>query len=371
MSAARPVAGPIGFGIVGAGAIAAAHVAAIEGISQTRLVAVTGGRKAPELAAEHGAKHYQDVNALVADDEVAAVAVCTPSGAHMEAAVAAARAGKHVIVEKPLEITAERAMAIIGAAHAAGVKLATIFMSRFAEGNARLKRAVDSGELGRLLQGDAYVKWWRSQEYYDSGAWRGSRELDGGGALMNQAIHQVDLLLWVMGDVSEVFAYADTLAHERIDVEDTLVAVLRFANGALGSISAATSLWPGEPKRLEVHGTSGSVVLRDDVVKRWEQRDSEVAGAEPTALAQSGTPGVGRSTETATETRGTGGFSNPMAISFDNHRRQYEDFVDAIRHNRPPAVDGAEGLKSVVLIEATYESIRTNRPVRLAMFKLP
>src|SRR5690606_17361820 len=172
----------VGFGLVGAGAIAAAHVAAIEELPGARLVGVTGGRRAADFAAEHGAKHYQDLDAMLADDEVKALAICTPSGAHRDPAVAAAQAGKHVIVEKPLEITTARAKAIIDAAKAADVKLATIFMSRFADGNVRLKRSIDEGRLGRLIQGDAYVKWWRSQEYYDSGAWRGGWELDGGGA---------------------------------------------------------------------------------------------------------------------------------------------------------------------------------------------
>ena len=177
--------------------------------------------------------------------ELDVVCICTPSGAHMEPAVQAARAGKHVVVEKPLEITLPRCDAIIAACDAAGVRLCTIFPSRFTPANLRLKEAIDLGRFGRLTLGDTHVKWWRTQQYYDSGGWRGTWQLDGGGALMNQAIHNVDLLYWLMGDVASITALTATLAHERIEVEDTAVAALRFKNGALGVIEAATSAYPG------------------------------------------------------------------------------------------------------------------------------
>ncbi len=346
-----------GFVVVGTGAIAAAHVGAIESLPNARLVGVTGGSRAPALAAKHGVRHFADLAAALADEQVTVVSVCTPSGAHLEAAVAAAQAGRHVIVEKPLEVSVGRAQAVVDAADAAGVKLATVFGSRFADGNRRLQRAVRAGELGRLLQGDATVKWFRSQAYYDSGAWRGTWALDGGGALMNQAIHQIDLLLWIMGDVDEVFAYAGTMAHERIEVEDTLVAVLRYRSGALGQVSAATSLWPGQPKGLEVYGERASVTLLDDAVVRWQQHGED--GATRSLLEEDGTgTGVGAA-KGAT-------FADPMAMSFENHRRQIEDFLDAIEHDRAPLVDGHEGLRSVALVEAIYRSVREGRPVRVA-----
>ena len=177
-----------------------------------------------------------------------AVTIATPSGAHMEPAVAAAKAGKHVVVEKPLEVTLKKCDRIIEACDKAGVKLAAIFPSRFHDSSKLMKQAVDAGRFGRLTLGDAYVKWYRTQQYYDSGAWRGTWALDGGGALMNQAVHTVDLLAWLMGPVAEVQANTATLAHERIEVEDTAVATLQFANGALGIIEATTAAYPGVPQ---------------------------------------------------------------------------------------------------------------------------
>ena len=194
----------------------------------------------------------------------------TPSGAHMEPAVAAAEAGKHVIVEKPLEITLKRCDAIIASCEKNNVKLSAIFPSRFHDSSIELKRAVDAGRFGRLTLGDAYVKWFRTQAYYDSGAWRGTWELDGGGALMNQAIHSVDLLTWLMGPVVEITAHMATLAHERIAVEDTAVATLRFANGALGVIEASTAAYPGYLKRIEIHGSEGSAAMEEEDVVAWD-----------------------------------------------------------------------------------------------------
>ncbi len=343
-----------GVAVVGAGNIAAAHIDAVSRLPNARLTGVASRtfEKAKALAERQGTKAYDSVEKAVGDPEVDVVAVCTPSGAHLDVALMAVGAGKHVVVEKPLEVTSERARRLVDAADTAGVALATIFMSRFGDANAFVKRAVDDGRLGRLVQGDAYVKWYRDQAYYDSGAWRGTWRLDGGGALMNQAIHQVDLLLWIMGPVSEVFAYADTLAHERLEVEDTLVAVLRFENGALGHIAAATSLWPGRPKGLHVHGTEGAAIVEDDVLVDWRTR---VGGEDERAdvLARYGG-------------QATGGAADPMAISFENHRRQYADLLAALDDGRPPAVDGREGVRSVELIEAVYRSVREGSPVRPA-----
>ncbi len=343
----------IGFAIVGTGNIAQAHVEAIGQLDDAFVVGVTGSTPAQArgFAERYGLALYPDLEAVLADEQVRAVSVCTPSGVHLESAVAAAAAGRHVVVEKPLEITSERAQAIVDAAADHGVKLATIFMGRFSDAHQRLKQAVDAGRLGRLLQADGYVKWYRSQAYYDSADWRGTWALDGGGALMNQGIHQLDLLLWLMGPVDEVFAYAATLNHERLEVEDTLVAVLRYRNGALGTFTAATSLFPGRPKLLDIHGSAGSVSIRDDEIVSWEVPD--VSDEERAAVLRS------------TEGHVSGTFADPMAMSFENHRRQLEDFVRAIQEDRPPQVDGREGLRSVALVEAIYRSAREGRPVRL------
>src|SRR4051794_39206199 len=263
-----------GFGIVGCGMIAEFHTKAIHEIPGARVVAAysrseSNGAKIAGLAGG-GCRVFDDLDAMLALPEIDVVCVCTPSGAHLEPGVKAARAGKHVVVEKPLEITLPRCDAIIRACDEAGVRLCTIFPSRFSRANLALKTAIDTGRFGRLTLGDTYVKWWRTQEYYDSGGWRGTWSLDGGGALMNQAIHNVDLLLWLMGDVESVQALTATLAHLRIEVEDTAVAALRFKNGALGVIEAATSAFPGLLKRTEIHGERGSARVEQDDITLWD-----------------------------------------------------------------------------------------------------
>ena len=223
-----------GFGIIGCGMISRFHAKAIGEVRGAKLIACfdQSPAAADKLAADTGCKAYHALGDMLADPGVQVVTIGTPSGAHAEPAVAAARAGKHVIVEKPLEITLRRCDAIIAACQKAGVVLSTIFPSRFHDAAQELKRAVDAGRFGRLTLADAYVKWYRSQAYYDSGAWRGTWDLDGGGALMNQAIHSVDLLRWLVGPVAEVRAQTALLAHQRIAVEDTAVATIQFANGA-------------------------------------------------------------------------------------------------------------------------------------------
>ena len=337
-----------GFGIVGAGNIADVHAEAIGALPNARVVAVHSRslESATTLANRFDARAHDTLDTFLAAPGLDIVCVCTPSGAHLEPAVAAAEAGKHVVVEKPLEITSKRSQQIIAATQKAGVKLATIFNSRFADAHVRLKRALEAGELGTLLQGDTFVKWYRTQDYYDSGGWRGTWALDGGGALMNQGVHQVDLLLWLMGPVAEVFAYAATLNHERVEVEDTLVATLRYESGALGVLTAATSLYPGQPKTLEIHGTKGFVRVKDDEVDKWQVDDEEEEGGG--------------------EEKSVGTFSDPMALSFENHRRQLEDFLHALEEDATPLVDGQAGLNAVELIEAIYRSADSGQPVRLS-----
>ncbi len=343
-----------GFAVVGAGNIAAAHIFAIDGLPNARLVGVVGGgsERARKLADQHGVQLFGSVEEAAAHPEVDVLSICTPSGAHLEPALAAIAAGKHLMVEKPLEITVERSRRLVEAAEAAGLTVGAIFMSRFAPANAFAKRAIQQGRLGRLLQVDAYVKWWRDQAYYDSGAWRGTLALDGGGALMNQAIHQIDLLQWLAGPVTEAFAFAGTLNHERIEVEDTLVAVLRYASGAVGQVSAATSLWPGSAKSLQVHGTEGSLRIDDDMLVDWRTRAGGDAERQE-LLARYG--GAGK-----------GGSSDPMAISFQNHLLQYQDLLDALDEGRAPAIDGREGIKAVELVEAIYASVSSGGSTSLA-----
>jgi predicted dehydrogenase len=345
---------PLGFAITGCGMIARFHARALAEVPGARLAALVSGdiRRARAMADELGLACHLDTDlaAVLARPDVEALIVTTPSGAHLEPAVAAARAGKHVVVEKPLEITAERCDRIIAACDEKRVKLCTIFPSRFGDANRTLKAAVDAGRFGRLTLGETACKWWRSQQYYDEGGWKGTRALDGGGALMNQAIHNVDLLLWLMGPVDRVSGFTATLAHERIEVEDTAVACLRFASGALGVIQAATSTHPGLPKTVAIHGDRGTAVVEQDDLLRW---DFSPRSPEDKAVRQ----------RFAVKVHASGGASNPAAISHQGHARQLADFVRAVRTGTEPSVDGREGRRSVALIEAIYRSAATGRSV--------
>jgi predicted dehydrogenase len=345
-----------GFGIVGCGMISSFHARAIEDVAGAELVACfdTRADAAEKFAADNRCRPYTDLEAMLADPLVSIVSVATPSGAHLEPAVAAARAGKHVIVEKPLEITLKKCDRIIEACDKAGVRLGAIFPSRFHDSSLKLKRAVEGGRFGRLSLGDAYVKWYRTQQYYDSGAWRGTWALDGGGALMNQAIHSVDLLTWLMGPVAEIQAHAATLAHERIEVEDTVVATLRFASGALGTLEATTAAYPGYLKRIEIHGSQGSALLEEEDLKSWDfatPREEDQAILEQMKQHQS----TG------------GGASDPAAIGHHGHAMQFRDFVEAVRDNRPPAIDGREGRRSVEIILGVYKAAETGKTVKLPL----
>jgi UDP-N-acetyl-2-amino-2-deoxyglucuronate dehydrogenase len=344
-----------GFGIAGLGMIAEFHAKAIAAMTGGKLVAAfsRNQEKADKFCAEHGGEAYADMAAFLADPQLDIVTICTPSGLHLEPAEQAAAAGKHVVVEKPLEVTPERCDRIISACEKAGVKLATVFPSRFADAALLVKKAIDAGRFGKLTLGSAYIKWWRTQDYYDSGAWRGTRDLDGGGALMNQSIHAIDLLQWFMGPVESIVAQADCLAHERIEVEDVGAAVLKFTSGALGVIEGSTATYPGQLKRLEICGTAGSAILEQDSLKQWEfaeETDEDAAIREQFAAGEA-----------------SGGQSDPKAISFTGHQRQFEDFVRALDGGQA-LVDGAEGRKSVEIINAIYKSAKAGgAPVKLPL----
>jgi predicted dehydrogenase len=337
--------------------IARFHARALAEVPDARLTALVSRREANARAMAEEL-HLDcllatDLNAVLARPDVQAVIITTPSGAHLEPALAAAKAGKHVVVEKPLEITGERCDRIIDACAHRGVKLCTVFPSRFGDANQALKQHIDAGRFGRLTLGETTCKWWRPQSYYDEGGWKGTRALDGGGALMNQAIHNVDLLLWMMGDATHISGFTATLAHERIEVEDTAVACLRFANGALGIIEATTSVHPGLPKTIAIHGDRGSVVIEQDDVLRWELTPET---AEDRAIKE----------RFAQKTGVSGGSSNPASISHIGHARQLADFVRAIQTNTAPLVDGREGRKAVAAIEAIYQSAVSGRTVTLS-----
>ena len=345
-----------GFGIIGCGMISDFHSAAITDIKNGKLVAVSS-RKAENsqrLVDRYSIQAYSDYNEMLNRDDIDIVCVCTPSGAHMEPAVAAAEAGKHVIIEKPLEITLERCDDIIESCEKANVRLCAIFNSRFSDASQLVKDTVSSGRLGQLTLGDAYVKWYRSQDYYDSGDWRGTMELDGGGALMNQSIHAIDFLQYVMGPVESIQAFTDTLAHKRIDVEDVAVAALRFKNGALGVVEGTTAVYPGSLKKFEFSGTKGTIVLEEEDIITWEFEEEEPEDAE---IKQQFTE----------KKSGGGGASDPRAINHDNHRRQMINLIQSIENNIPHLVDGREGRKAVEIILAIYQSSKAGKTVHLPL----
>ncbi len=346
-----------GFGIIGTGVIAPIHAAAIADLPDARLVAVAdqNRERARALAGELGVED-DDPDGILTRPDIDVVCVCVPSGRHAEVGARVAAAGKHVVVEKPIEVSLEAADRLIATARENGVKVAVISQHRWDPGVRELKDLADGGQLGRLILGDAIVKWYRTQQYYDSGAWRGSWELDGGGALMNQAVHYVDLLQWIMGPVDRVFARTRAAAHERIEVEDIAVAVLTFTTGAVGVLEASTAVYPGLAERLEVTGTAGTVIVEAGEIALCKLK------GERGETGAYGEPAVTRDRPRAAAV--------PSDISFRGHREQLRDLLDAIENHREPMVDGREGRKALEIILAAYESARTGREVELARAEL-
>jgi len=346
----------LGFGIVGLGLIAEFHARAIQAMAGARLVACCSRsrEKADRFGETFGCRGYETIEAFLDDPDLEVVSICTPSGYHLEPSLAAAQAGKHLVVEKPLEINLERCDRIIEACEKAGVALAGIFPSRFHEVSRIIKEALTRGRFGRLVLGDAYCKWFRSQQYYDEGGWKGTWRLDGGGALMNQSIHAIDLLQWFMGPVACVQAFTGTLGHQRIEVEDNAVAALRFANGAFGVIEGSTAVYPGFQKRIDICGSAGSAVMEEESLKTWSFAE-EAAEDEK----------IRRKFSVPTETEG--GAADPAAIGFHGHQRQFEDLAAAIESGGKPLVDGPEARKAVEIILAIYKSTREEKPVSLPL----
>ena len=335
-----------GFGIVGTGVIAAMHAAAIATLPGARLAAVTdvAAEAASAFAAARGCAAEPSLDALLARPDVDVVSVCVPSGQHAEVGVRAARAGKHLVVEKPIDVTLAAADRLIAAARAAGVRLTVISQHRFDPGLVELKRLLGDGALGRLVLAEASTKWYRTQGYYDNAAWRGTWAMDGG-SLMNQGVHYVDLLRWCMGPVTEVTAVCTTQAHQ-VEVEDTALAVVRFGSGAVGSILSTTAAYPGFPQRLEITGTGGTVIVEDGRITR-----RALTGE---AGARAGQPSAG-----------PGAAADPAAIEVASHAAQLADLLAAAAEGREPAVSGQAGRDTLEIVCAVYESGRTGRPIRL------
>jgi len=339
-----------GFGVIGCGVISEVHLAAIEAIPEARLVAVCDKNEAAAKAKaeQHGCDYHLSHEELLARDDIHIVNVVVPSGLHARIGIDAARAGKHVICTKPIDVTLEAIDALIAAGEGSGVKIAATHQLRSYPIYLRIKEALEAGRLGRPLYANAFVPWFRSEGYY-SDSWHGTRRLDGGGALMNQSIHYIDLLLFIIGRAKRVAGFAAALGHNGIEVEDCASAVVLFDSGAQGVIQGTTCTYLGKPARLEVHGTRGNVLVEADELRLWEVEGEEVERVErheaPTAVAD---PREGLE-------RGIGA-----------HIDQIRDVIDAIREGREPRLSGREARRAVELILAIYRSSETGEVVELA-----
>ena len=362
-----PVAERFRIALVGAGVIGAHHARVVSELAdRMELVAVVDLDldRAATLTAEHGGKAFVALSDVLASTAVDVVSVCTPTGRHAEVAIEALQARKHVIIEKPAEINVARTDEILAAQRQAGTHVAVISQHRFDPSTEIAVAAISRGELGRLTSGIASIDWWRGQSYYDSGDWRGTWELDGGGALMNQGVHTVDLLVATMGRPVEVFAYTGVLAHERIETEDVAVGVVRFESGALGVLHATTAAYPGLSARLQVHGDQGSVIIDNDeltfihVTPRGAEREEKLMGSQATSLNQV-------EPYSAAQAAPLNAGSNPGGLSTAPHRAQYENFLAALDGTEPVRVDLAMNRQAISIICGAYESARTGRPVRL------
>lgn len=337
----------IHIGIAGGGSISETHARAASGIDGLAIAAVHGEnrQRTARLASEHGASAYDDFERFLDHRPLDLVVIGSPSGRHGEQGIAAARRGLHVLVEKPIDISTEKADALIAAADAAGITLGVCFQDRLHPDVVRIKSMIDRGEIGTPVMISGRVKWHRDAEYYSASRWRGTWALDGGGALINQAIHTVDLIQWLFGPVTRICGATATRVHD-IEVEDTAAAVLEFANGAIGTIEAATSVFPGYARRIEISGSEGTLVLEHDRLGRIDLRS---ASGRPPAVARDTNPSA----------------TSPVVSDATAHRRVLEDFIRATRTRLPPACDGREGRKSVALVEAIYRSARTGQAVAM------
>ncbi|MEM3041144.1 MAG: Gfo/Idh/MocA family oxidoreductase [Nitrososphaerota archaeon] len=340
---------PVKFGIVGTGVGANFCAQGLARITEARiaeLVAVSSQRKehASEFVSKYGLKlWYTDYKEMLQKAPVDAVIINTPHHLHHPIAMEAMKAGKHVLVDKPMAISLREADEMIREAERRRVRLGVIFQSRFDPIIRKVKVATEEGEFGKLILGEAVVEWFRTQEYYDNSSWRGRWATEGGGALINQSIHTIDLLTWIMGPPKYLWAQIDTVAH-KIEVEDLAVAAIRFENGALGVIQGSTAVYPGLATRLEIHGTKGTAIIEGEVLKRWS-----VVGEEE-VIAEGAKEGLKS-------------WARPELVPATNHASLIKDFAQAILEAREPYVDGVEGRRSLEIIMAIYKSATSNRTV--------
>lgn len=329
----------IRIGLIGGGNITNTHARAVAAIDRTEVVAVYGPNreKAQKIASEHHATFFADMGALLAHRPMEMVIIGSPSGLHAEQGIAAARRELHVLVEKPIDIRTDRADALIEACDRANVRCGVIFQERFQPANLQVKKLIVDGDLGRPLLINAHVPWYRPPEYYTKSRWHGVRAVDGGGALMNQGVHTVDFLLWLMGDVARVQGRTATLLHT-MECEDTALAILEFESGALGTLQVTTAEYPGYERRVEITGTEGTIILEGDRIIAADLRKKK-EGLVSKPAAEAG--------ERA---------SSPVVSDISGHRAAIEDFICAVRDGGKLDCDGREGRRSLALVEKIYQA---------------
>ena len=334
-------------GIVGWGTISDIHAQALVAAENCSLKAVftSSTSKNKSILEKYDIEIFNNYEDMLNSNLIDSVSICTPSGAHLEFAVEATRKKKNVIIEKPIEVTVERAEEIINACKENDVALAIIYQSRYLNAAQKIKDVISKNLLGKIFHASAYIKWYRTEEYYDSGAWRGTKELDGGGVLINQAIHTIDLLQYFVGNVKEVSAFTGTFTHKNIEVEDSTAAILRFENEAIGVIEASTSVKPAQARRIEIHGENGTVILDgDNAIIKIEGYESENEDLEES----------------------NSGADSPLSgFSFIPHKKQFEEIADRIMNVKEPNVSGAEALKSLAIVEGIYHSNNDKRIVSI------
>ena len=338
---------PVRFGIVGCGVISRWHADSIESIDNAKLIGATDPNTDAlhSFIQDYGIKGFATLEEMLKSDEVNAISICTPSGLHAPQAILAANYGVNVIVEKPMAITLREIDEIIRACEKSGIKFSVISQLRFSETVQRVRQAVKEKEIGDVMLCDLYMKYYRSPDYYASSSWRGTWDMDGGGALMNQGIHGIDVLQYIMGPVKSIFGQIRTLTHA-IEGEDTATAILEFQNGALGVIEGTTSVYPGYSRRIEIHGDQGSIILEEDNIIEWKTVD-------------------GDNVEHIASSSEFNSASDPTAIGKKGHIKQINDFVNAILEDRQPLLDQYDGKIPVEIILGIYESSKSNKKVLL------
>ncbi|OGF50288.1 MAG: oxidoreductase [Candidatus Firestonebacteria bacterium GWA2_43_8] len=345
--------GKMGWGIIGCGNICGSHAKGVLSNPDTaEIVAFCDieEQKAQNACKEYNVKqYYKDYNEMFKNKDIDVISVCTPSGNHMDVTLAAAKAKKHILCEKPLDVTLDKIDRMIEATRKADVRFGGVFQRRTFPESKLLKKAVEDGTLGKMILGDAYLKYTRSDAYYKSAGWRATWELDGGGALMNQGIHGIDLISWIMGGISSVYAKCATKVR-KIPVEDTAIAIVTFKSGAWGVIEGTTSIWPGLETKFEISGTKGTIILEEAKILKWE-----VEGEKDKA------PEMSKGAVKAA----VGAHSDPKAITATGHAAHVKDMVEAVKAGRDPMVNGEEGRKAVQTILAIYESSEKGKEISI------